>query len=99
MKVNWILRANISDINFNQSYSDYDDRCLESTYWLYDITSFIKDFDGYIISKKSGYINEYDITFEINKYNLNIKEFIKFRSGRFYTYNIKCIEFDWKKII
>ena len=42
MKVNWILRANISDINFNQSYSDYDDRCLESTYWLYDITSFIK---------------------------------------------------------
>ena len=71
MKVIWILRANTKSINFRSYYSEYDDKCLQSTYWMDDIISFIQDNLGIVQIKKCNYINEYEITFEIQKYNFN----------------------------
>ena len=97
MKVTWILRASMKDINPKQYYSDYDARCLSSNYWLYDIICFVKDNNGTIQTKKQNYINEYEIVFDIQKYNFNIRDFIKFSSGRFYTYNLTCLLGSWNQ--
>lgn len=96
MKVIWVLRASIKDINFKSYYSEYDDKCLQSKYWIEDITSFINDNMGIVKIKKCSFINEYEITFEIQKYNFNPKDFIKFSSGRFRTHSLSCIMGSWK---
>ena len=40
MKILWILKASIKGIDFCKEYNDFDDKCLESKYWINDIISF-----------------------------------------------------------
>ena len=98
MKVLWILKANIKGIDFNKEYNEYDDKCLESKYWIDDIISFIKDNDGTIIKKNCKCIDKYEITFDISKYKFNMNEFIKFISGRFYTWSLSYYNDNWNSL-
>ena len=89
MKVLWQLSANIKGINMNKSYEEYDDRNLNSKYWMYDIISFIKDNNGIIHNKQIIYTNQYEIIFSCASYDFVLNDYVKFKSGRFYTSLIK----------
>lgn len=95
MKILWILKASIKGIDFCKEYNDFDDKCLESKYWINDIISFIKDNNGTIVKKDCSCINKYEIIFEISKYNFKSNDFIKFISGRFYTYSLSYYNTNW----
>ena len=90
MRVVWQLYASMKGID-KKYYEEYDDRNLSSNYWIYDIKSFIKDINGNITNIDTSSINQYKIIFTCSKYDFNINDFIKFRSGRFFT---KCISID-----
>ena len=98
MKILWILKASTRGIDFSKEYDEYDDKCLESKYWINDIISFIKDNNGTIINKNCKHINKYEITFEIPKYNFTVNDFIKFISGRFYTYSLSYYTTSWDSL-
>ena len=87
MKIIWTLFASMKNIIPNNYYSEYDDKNLNSKYWIDDITSFIEDNNGIIINK-CIYINKYEIIFSCKEYDFKLNNYIKFSSGRFNTLSI-----------
>ena len=88
----WILKASMEGIDLNKNYGCYDNKCLESTYYIDEMLDFIEDFNKSvkICNVKHQSINEYQITFLCDTEFLtkNKQKIINFKTGRFKTYLI-----------
>lgn len=99
MKILWKLSADIKDINPNKYYYEYDDKNLISDYWMYDIVSFIMNNNGNNIYSDKKQINQYEILFSSTNYDFRLQDYIKFRSGRFYTSAVIVNKHNYKKTL
>ena len=92
--ISWNLIANIHDIDFTQNYSCYDDKCIESTFFIDEMLDFANDQGFTKIGYKHPKINEFNILIEcdIDEFNKKIKNFIEFKTGKFITYSITRLD-------
>jgi hypothetical protein len=92
--ISWNLIANIDDIDFTQNYSCYDDKCLDSTFFIDEMLDFANDQGFTKIGYKHPKINEFNILIEcdINEFTKKIKNFIEFKTGKFITHSITRLD-------